>query len=155
MRMRNAPDAADLAGIRAWFARLARCVQAADYEAAYPLFADDLIAFGTFNDFVTERPDVVREQWKNVWPTIRNFRWRLDGVQALVSADRLSAVGMGIFDSDGFREDGSRFDRRGRATVAFGRAAVGADWVALHTHMSLFRDTPSRSFGRFAGTGNS
>lgn len=149
MRMRTAPEADDLAGIRRWFARLAQCVQAVDYEAAFPLFAEDLIAFGTFNDFVTERPTVAREQWMNVWPTIRNFRWRLDGVQAIVAADRSSAVGMAIFDSDGFREDGSRFDRRGRATVAFSRPAIGAAWVALHTHMSLFRDTPRRSFGRF------
>lgn len=98
---------------------------------------------------MSERPDVVREQWMNVWPTIRNFRWRLDGVQAIVSPDRLGAVGLAVFDSDGFRQDGTRFDRRGRATVAFARAAVGDDWVAVHTHMSLFRGTPDRSHGRF------
>ncbi|MBI3709166.1 MAG: nuclear transport factor 2 family protein [Proteobacteria bacterium] len=151
MRMRTAPDAEDLADIRRWFARLAECVQAVDYEAAYKLFADDLIAFGTFNDFVVERPIVVREQWMNVWPTIRNFRWRLDGLQAIVSADRLSAVGMAIFESDGFHQDGGTFERRGRATVALARPGIGAPWVALHTHMSLFRGTPDRSFGRFSG----
>jgi len=32
-------------------------------------------------------------------------------------------------------------------TVALSRARVGEDWVADHTHMSLFRDVPSRSFG--------
>ena len=94
---------------------------------------------------------MVKEQWSNVWPTIRNFRWRLDGVEAIVSPDRLSAVGMAIFDSDGFNQDGSRFDRPGRATVAFARKSVGEDWVAVHTHMSLFRGTPSRSFGKFSG----
>lgn len=149
MRLRSEPDADDLRLVRQWFARLADCVQAVDYEAAYPLFADDLVAFGTFNDFVTERPVVVREQWQNVWPTIRNFRWRLDGVQALVARDRLSAVGLGIFDSDGFKEDGTRFDRRGRATVALARTNLGDPWVAIHTHMSLFRGTPDRSHGKF------
>ena len=111
MRLRSAPDVQDLNGIRAWFKRLSDCVQAVDFEAAYPLFADDLIAFGTFSDFVSGRPAVVREQWRNVWPTIRNFRWRLDIVEAIVSPDRLSAVGLAIFDSDGFDEDGGRFDR--------------------------------------------
>lgn len=149
MRLRKDPAPEDLERIRYWFARLAECVQAVDYAAAYPLFADDLVAFGTFTDFVSERPDVVREQWMNVWPTIRNFRWRLDGVQAIVSPDRLGAVGLAVFDSDGFRQDGTRFDRRGRATVAFARSAVGDDWVAVHTHMSLFRGTPDRSHGRF------
>ena len=33
-----------------------------------------------------------------------------------------------------------------RATVVFARTAPGADWVAAHTHMSLFRDVPTRSF---------
>ena len=151
MRLRTTPDAKDVDGIRRWFKRLSDCVQAVDFEAAFPLFAEDLIAFGTFSDFVSERPTVVKEQWSNVWPTIRNFRWRLDGVEAIVSPDRLSSVGMAIFDSDGFNQDGSRFDRPGRATVAFARKAVGEDWVAVHTHMSLFRGTPSRSYGKFSG----
>ena len=151
MRLRKEPSAEDLDAVRAWFTRLAECVQAVDFEAAYPLFAEDLIAFGTFSDFVSERPIVVKEQWQNVWPTIRNFRWRLDGIRAIVSPDRLSGIGMGIFDSDGFHEDGRRFDRSGRATVAFARARPEDPWVAVHTHMSLFRGTPGRSFGTFAG----
>ena len=149
MRLQTTPETDDLRLVRAWFERLADCVRAVDYEAAYPLFADDLIAFGTFNDFVRERPDVVREQWRNVWPTIRNFRWRLDGVQAIVAGDRLSAVGLAIFDSDGFDPEGKTFDRRGRATVAFKRQKIGDAWVAVHTHMSLFRGTSGQSFGKF------
>jgi len=54
---------------------------------------------------------------------------------------------MGIFDSDGFLPDGTKYDRRGRATVTFGRGKVGDPWVATHTHMSLFRGTPDRSHG--------
>jgi hypothetical protein len=29
----------------------------------------------------------------------------------------------------------------------FGRATIGADWVAQHTRFSLFRGVPERSFG--------
>ena len=151
MRLRSEPDPADLDAVRRWFKRLSDCVQAVDFEAAYPLFAEDMVAFGTFKDFVSERPVVVREQWQKVWPTIRNFRFRLDGVQAIVSGDRLSAVGLGVWDSDGFNEDGSRFDRPGRATIGLARRAVGDDWVAVHSHLSLFRGTPDRSHGRFSG----
>jgi ketosteroid isomerase-like protein len=151
MRLISTPEADDLEAVRRWFEQLSDCVRSVDFERAYPLFADDLVAFGTFKDFVSERATVVEEQWKNVWPTIRNFRWRLDGVKAMVSPDRLSAVGLAVFDSDGFGEDGGRFERPGRATVAFARKAVGDPWVAIHTHMSLFRGTPSRSFGRFSG----
>ena len=56
------------------------------------------------------------------------------------------AVGMGVFNSTGYHEDGTPYDRPGRATVAFSRHEIGDDWVADHTHMSLFRDVPTRSF---------
>ena len=117
MAMQAASDATDLEAVRRWFARLADCVRAVDYAAAFPLFAEDLVAFGTYDDFVTGREQVMEAQWTKVWPTIREFRWRLDEVTALVSPDRLAAAGLAIFESDGFRRDGSRFDRCGRATV--------------------------------------
>ena len=145
--MRAIPDATDVEAARRWFARLADCVRAVDYEAAFPLFAEDLIAFGTYDNFVAGRAQVMEAQWTKVWPTIRHFRWRLDEVTAIVSPDRLTATGLAIFESDGFQHDGSTFERRGRATVAFERAAVGDDWVAVHTHMSLFRGTPDVSYG--------
>ena len=74
-----------------------------------------------------------------------------DGIKAIVSPDRLAAVGLAVWDSDGFGPDGARFDRRGRATIAFARGTVGEPFVAVHTHMSLFRGTPGRSHGKFGG----
>ena len=133
--------------VKAWFSELAQHVRAVDFAGARPLFAEDLIAFGTFSDFIMGRVAVETAQWRNVWPFIRDFRWRLDGAKALVAEDRLSAVGMAIFDSTGFGADGSPYPRPGRATVAFRRARIGDDWVAQHTHMSLFRGVPDRSFG--------
>lgn len=151
MHLRTEPLPADLADVRSWFDELAQFVRAVDFDGAHYLFADDLIAFGTFSDFVENRPTVIDEQWRNVWPTIRNFRFRDGSVRAIISPDRLSAVGLGIFDSDGFHEDGARFDRPGRTTVTLARGATDARFVAVHTHMSLFRGVPSRSYGRFTG----
>jgi ketosteroid isomerase-like protein len=143
----TAPDA-DLALVRAWFKELSDHVQAVDFAAARHLFAGDMLAFGTFSDFVTGRDHVERNQWRQVWPTIDGFRWRLDDVRAIVSPDRLFAVGLAVWDSTGFHPDGMKFDRPGRATVSFARAAIGAPWVATHTHMSLFRGTPGVSHGK-------
>jgi ketosteroid isomerase-like protein len=140
------PD--DLALVRKWFERLSEHVRAVDFAGARPLFAEDMIAFGTFADFITGREAVERAQWRSVWPVTSEFRWRLEEVRAIVAADRLSAVGMGVFDSTGYDQSGKPYDRPGRATIALSRAAIGADWVADHTHMSLFRDVPSRSFGK-------
>jgi ketosteroid isomerase-like protein len=141
------PDPADLAKVKAWFARLSEHVRAVDYEGARPIFADDMIAFGTFENFVTGRDRVEAAQWRSVWGVTSGFRYRMDDIRAIVSADRLTAIGMGVFDSTGYHPDGASYARPGRTTVALSRREVGADWVAGHTHMSLFRDVPSVSFG--------
>jgi ketosteroid isomerase-like protein len=140
----------DVALIRRWFQRLTDHVQAVDYVGARPLFAEDLIAFGTFADFVTGRDAIEKQQWRNVWDNIDHFRCRLDDMRTIVSADRLTAVGITIFDSTGYTEDGAPYDRPGRATVVFGRATIGADWIAQHTHFSLCCSVPERSFGNQA-----
>ena len=82
--------------------------------------------------------------------SIRNFRYELDKIEAIVSADRLTAVGMGVWQSDGFYPNGDRFDRPGRTTVVLGRRKIGDAFIATHTHMSLFRGTPDRSYGNFS-----
>jgi hypothetical protein len=69
-------------------------------------------------------------------------------MRVIVSADRLTAAGMVVFGSTGYGEDGTPYDRPGRATVVFGRSAIGEDWVAQHTHFSLFPGVPPRSFGK-------
>jgi ketosteroid isomerase-like protein len=153
MKLRSEPEAADFQAVKDWFQALADHVQAVDYEGARPLFAEDMIAFGTFTDFMIGREPAETQQWRNVWSSIRRFRWRLDEAQAIVSADRLTGVGMAVFDSDGYTPHGEKFDRRGRATVTFARAGVGDPWVATHTHMSLFRGTPDRSHGKFSEPG--
>ena len=140
----NAAQDEDLARVRRWFERLAEHVRAVDFAGARPIFAPDMIAFGTFTDFMTGRDKAEAAQWRSVWPHIDEFRWRPD-MRAIVSQDRLTAVGMAIFDSTGYREDGTPYERPGRATVAFGRARPDQDWIAVHTHMSLFRDVPTRS----------
>jgi len=139
------PNPDDVAAVKAWFQALADHVQAVDFTGARPIFADDMIAFGTFTDFMTGRDAAERAQWRNVWPHIDDFRWRPD-MRVLVSPDRMQAVGMAVFDSTGYRQDGSAYDRPGRATVVFERAVTDARFVARHTHMSLFRDVPTRSF---------
>jgi ketosteroid isomerase-like protein len=149
MNLRATPHPDDLAAVRAWFDALSIHCRAIDYEGARAIFAEDMIAFGTFTDFMHGRDLAESKQWRNVWGTIRHFRYDLDKVEAIVSADRLTAIGMAVWQSDGFHRNGDRFDRPGRTTVALGRRAAGDPFVATHTHMSLFRGTPDQSHGTF------
>jgi ketosteroid isomerase-like protein len=137
----------DVALIRRWFQKLQLCIQTVDFVGSRSLFADDIITFGTFAAFTLGRAATEQEQWRHVWGHIDQFRWRLDNLRTLVSGDQLTAVGMAVFESTGYTEDGRAFDRPGRATVVLGRQAVGEERVAQHTHVSLFPGTPSRSFG--------
>jgi ketosteroid isomerase-like protein len=137
----------DVALIRRWFRTLQVCVQTVDFAGSRPLFADDLITFGTYAAFTIGREATEHEQWRHVWGHIDRFRWHLDDLRTIVSGDRLTAVGMAVFESTGYTDNGKAFDRPGRATVVLGRQAVGEEWVAQHTHVSLFPGTPSRSFG--------
>jgi ketosteroid isomerase-like protein len=137
----------DLALVRRWFQRLQLCVQTVDFVGSRPLFAEDVITFGTYTAFTIGRDATETEQWRHVWGQIDQFRWRLDDLRTLISGDRLTAVAMAVFESTGYTEDGKPFDRPGRATVVLGRQTVGEEWLAQHTHVSLFPGTPSRSFG--------
>jgi len=150
--MITAPHPDDLARVKAWFERLSERVRAVDFAGAHRLFAEDMVAFGTFENFITGRDRVEAAQWRNVWPVTSGFRYRAEDIRAIVSADRLTAIGMAVFDSTGYHPDGAPYERPGRTTVAFSRSALGEDWVAVHTHMSLFRDVPTVSFGTEGST---
>ena len=151
MMMQAAPDATDLEAVRRWFAKLADCVRAVDYEAASPLFAEDLVAFGTYDNFVTGRGQVNRGAVeRRSGRQFGDFRWRLDEVTAIVSPDRLGAAGLAIFESEGFRRDGSRFRPAG---PRHGIASADRDWRRLggeaHPHVIVPRY--ARSVIRGAG----
>jgi ketosteroid isomerase-like protein len=139
------PHPDDVAGVKRWFETLQAHVRAVDYIGARPIFAEDMIAFGTFTDFMIGQPAAEKAQWRSVWENIDGFTWRPD-IHVLVSPDRKQAVGMGIFDSIGYLKDGTEYDRPGRATVVFVRDSVDARWLAKHTHLSLFRNVPTQSF---------
>jgi ketosteroid isomerase-like protein len=140
-----APHPDDVAGVKRWFQTLERHVRDVDYIGARPIFAADLIAFGTFTDFMIGQAAAEKAQWRNVWENIDDFTWRAD-IRAIVSPDRRQAVGMGIFDSTGYLKDATPYDRAGRATVVLVRDSLDAPWLAQHTHLSLFRNVPTQSF---------
>ena len=141
----------DVALIRRWFRKLQLCVQTGDFVVSRPLSPMTSSPLAPLRPSLLGGKATEHEQWRHVWDHIDQFRWHLDDLRTIISADRLTAVGMAVFESTGYTEDGKAFDRPGRATVALGRQAVGEEWVAQHTHVSLFPGTPARSFGTKRG----
>jgi hypothetical protein len=58
------------------------------------------------------------------------------------------ASGLVTWTSTGFNDAGAAYERPGRTTALFVRDAVGDPWLAIHTHVSLFRGVPQKSFGQ-------
>ena len=147
-----------LEAVREWFARLSECCARVDYAGARAIFSPDVASFGTKADIVSGLDLLQKNQWEGIWPNIANFRVDLSSVRGGGRADL--AWGIAVWASTGFHEDGTAFDRPGRATVVLERRpevphagtkgpgrAVHA-WLAVHTHFSLNPGTPPRTFGR-------
>jgi ketosteroid isomerase-like protein len=131
------PGAHPLAGAaRTWLTALERCVRAVDYEGARPLFAPDVIAFGTYARLVAGRDALEREQWRVVWPAIREFAFRLEEAQCVGDETMLGVIVP--WDSLGVKSDGVTFSRPGRATLVLVRRE--GRWAAIHSHFSLAPD---------------
>ena len=121
---------------RTWLAALERCVRTIDYGAARPLFAPDVRAFGTHANIVIGRDALEREQWRVVWPAIREFAFRLAEVCCVGDETMLGVIVP--WDSLGVNADGMAFSRPGRATLLL--VVRDARWVAIHSHFSLLPD---------------
>jgi hypothetical protein len=68
---------------RAFLTEMQACVRGVDFVRAYALFAEDVVAFGTYAAVVSGRDQLEREQWRNVWSTIREFTFVLDELHCL------------------------------------------------------------------------
>ncbi|MBM85317.1 MAG: ketosteroid isomerase [Rhodospirillaceae bacterium] len=141
------PVAEDVTSVRAWLAAWEPCVQKVDFLPARALFDDTVASFGTQMDVVEGKRALERNQWRSVWPTIDDFKWDFDGMKIGVSPDRLMAFLITTWTSIGFKEDGSTYDRPGRTTVILSRGETKQDWLGIHTHFSLYPNTPQRSHG--------
>lgn len=145
----NVPED-DFNAIRQWFAEWSVNVAEVDFAPARALFEDNVAGFGTHADVVEGLDALEQDQWRSVWPTIEDFSFLLPTLKVAISPDRRMAIGIITFSSTGLTEDGRRFDRPGRATVAFARPRRNSAWKGIHSHVSLNPGIAGPSHGRRA-----
>ncbi len=137
------PPEDDRRSVVAWLETWAGHVRAVDYAAARPLFAKDLLGFGSHEPVMRGLAEVEARQWRIIWPHTRGFRFRTEELVLVVSADRRLATVMVPWESTGCDPaSGEPFDRPGRATIVLERTDPDAPWQGLHTHFSLAPGTP-------------
>lgn len=139
--------------LRAWFDEWGGYVAAVDFDAARALFHPEVVGFGTYMEYVRGLDELERRQWRSIWGTISGFHFATDRLICGASSDGRQAWGIVPWTSTGYHEDGSAYERPGRATVLFVRDDAGARWLAIHTHISLAPGTPQRSFGEGGSRG--
>ena len=137
-------DSATRAWFIAWLERFAGYVRDVDYAAARPLFHPDVLAFGTHRDIISGLASWQTAQWDNVWPKTSDFRFDTGATRVLVSADKTMTTVIAPWTSTGYHQDGSAFERPGRATMIFNR--LEGAWLCTHSHMSLNRGVPQQSY---------
>ena len=119
--------------VRAWGAEVA----AVDIATARQRFSPDVVAFGTYAEVVRGIDELESQQWRNVWPQIEGFTFRVDELVVIAAPDGCHAVAVVPWDSVGTDAAGARVPRPGRATIVLRRESPDAPWLGVHTHFSL------------------
>ena len=138
----------DHISIGLWFQVWEKQVQNKDFESAKKLFENDVVGFGTWMNVVEGIDKLYSDQWKNIWPTINNFKFVTNTLFIQISPDRLLANSILVWNSTGYKKNGNSFKRNGRATVVLKRSNLDNSWKGIHTHFSLNRGIPQESFGK-------
>ena len=138
----------DHISIRLWFQIWEKQVQNLDFKTDKNLFANDVISFGTWMNVVEGLNKLYSNQWKNIWPTISDFKFLTNTLYIQISPDRLLANSILVWNSTGYKKNGNSFKRNGRATVVLKRSNLDNSWKGIHTHFSLNRGIPQESFGK-------
>ena len=142
----------DHISIKSWFQKWEMFVVDCDFKSARNLFENEVVSFGTWMNVVQGLNELETKQWKNIWPTIDNFRFLTDTLFIQISPDRLFVNSVLRWESLGFDIEGTSFKRTGRATVVLKKININDDWKGIHTHFSLNRNVTQQSFGKINKT---
>jgi ketosteroid isomerase-like protein len=130
-----------------WLRTFEATVRARDFAGGRTMFASDAMAFGTWARAVAGLDNIEREQWLNVWPRIRDFRF--DG-DVYIRASGDSAWIAGGWQTEVTGPDGRPFNRPGRGTFVLERR--DGKWLAVHSHFSLLPSQADSAHGRLPVT---
>jgi ketosteroid isomerase-like protein len=129
-----------------WLRVFEAAVRARDFAAGRRMFAEDAVAFGTWARAVSGLDNIVREQWQNVWPRIRGFRFDADARVRVSGDSAWIATG---WTTEATGPDGHAFARPGRGTFVLERR--DGKWLAVHSHFSLLPSQSEAAHGRLPG----
>ncbi len=126
-----------------WLREFESACRARDFTAGRRAFAPDAVAFGTWAAAVRGLDNIEREQWRQIWPRIRDFRFE---EQPTIQVAGDSAWIAAAWSSRATAPDGRPFTREGRATFVLSQR--DGRWLAVHSHVSLLPAQSESAHGR-------
>jgi ketosteroid isomerase-like protein len=121
--------------VMAWLHRWEALINAGDIAAAEPLFAEDVVAFGSLTRRMEGRDDLVARQWSLMWPRIRDFAFDYDHARILSGTPGEFAIVATPWRSLGRKGESDWYERRGRATLVLKPTSDG--FTCVHSHFSM------------------
>jgi ketosteroid isomerase-like protein len=117
-----------------WLDSWQQLINSGEYETARPLFADDVVAFGTVTSVMQGLADLESRQWRQVWYRIKDFTFDKDTATILSDPGANTAIVCCLWHSLG-KTQSSWYERRGRVTLVLKRQAAGL--ACVHSHFSM------------------
>ena len=118
---------------RTWLREMEMFVRKVDFAKARHIFTPDAVGFGSVSTMLLGLDALERDQWRKVWPVIRDFRFELGLLRCGLGSDVVWIACP--WTSQGQAADGSWRHRPGRMTAVL--KYIDDRWLAVHTHHSL------------------
>ena len=105
-------------------------------------FAPDVVSFGTHAGVVHGLDELEEQQWRNVWPAIDGFTFRVDELVVIASPDGCQAVAIVPWDFDRARGATAPRSPAPAGPPSCSARVAGDPWLGVHTHFSLVPPWP-------------
>lgn len=116
--------------IESWLRKFEEYIRNRQYEAAFPLYSKDAVAFGTRVNHLSDMSEYATYQWHKIWDKSKNFTF----TEILSSGKDESIYFCATLWSNQTEVDGIEITRTGRATFVFKN--TNNSLVCIHSHFS-------------------
>jgi ketosteroid isomerase-like protein len=130
--------------IEAWLITWQRFINETAYESARPLFAEEVVAFGTVTGYMRGLAELESRQWRQVWYRIKDFAFETESLTLFGEPSSDIVTVACVWHSLGQALDGW-YMRRGRVTLVLRK--TGSALQCIHSHFSMEPGIPAVAGG--------
>jgi ketosteroid isomerase-like protein len=116
--------------ITSWLKQFESNIRNREYEIAFPLYAQNAVAFGTRVNYSSDMNEYAKYQWNTIWDKSRDFTF----VDVLNSGHSGELYFCSTLWTNLTNIDGIETMRKGRASFVFRESKDGL--ICIHSHFS-------------------